>query len=58
MAANVEKRSGDPFPRARNVTPAMDSDIFNAWERVARLGQKKSLAAIPIALNSKLNHTI
>lgn len=58
MAANVEKRSGDPFPRARKVTPAMDWDILSAWDRVARFGQKKSLAAIPIALNSKLNHTI
>jgi hypothetical protein len=53
MAAKVEKRSGDPFPRARKVTPAMDSDIRSVCERVARLGQKKSLDAIPIALNRK-----
>jgi hypothetical protein len=27
MAAKVEKRSGEPLPRARKVTPAIDSDI-------------------------------
>jgi hypothetical protein len=58
MAANVEKRSGDPFPSARKVTPAMDSDIRNVFANVARFGQKKSLAAIPMALNRKPNQSI
>jgi len=31
------------------VTPAMDSDRRRDWARVARLGQKKSLAAMPMA---------
>ncbi len=57
-AANVEKRSGEPLPNARNVTPAVDCDIRRVWERVARFGQKNSLAAMPIALNSKQSHTI
>ena len=58
IAANVENKSGDPFPRARNVTPAIDSDIRNVCDNVARLGQKKSLAAMPMALKSRLNHII
>jgi hypothetical protein len=46
------------LPRARKVTPAIDSDIRRVCANVARLGQKKSLAAIPIALNRKLDHII
>jgi len=53
MAAKVEKRSGEPFPNAKKVTPAMDSDMRNVWARVAKFGQKKSLEAIPIALNRR-----
>src|SRR5262245_45006902 len=53
MAENVENRSGEPFPKAKKVTPAMDSDIRRDWASVARFGQKKSLAAIPIALKRK-----
>ena len=57
MAANVEKRSGDPLPRARKVTPAMDSDMCRDCARVARLGQKKSLAAMPMALKRRPSQT-
>jgi hypothetical protein len=58
IAANVEKRSGEPLPNARKVTPAIDSDIRRVWDRVAKLGQKKSLAAMPIALNNKHSQII
>ena len=58
IAANVENRSGEPFPSARKVTPAIDSDMRSVCARVARLGQKKSLAAIPMAENSRHNQII
>jgi hypothetical protein len=58
IAENVEKRSGEPLPRARKVTPAIDSDNRRLWARVARLGQRKSLAAMPMAVNNKLSQNI
>ena len=53
IAAKVEKTSGLPFPKARNVTPAMLSLIPRMLAMVLRFIQKKSLAAIPIVLNNK-----
>jgi hypothetical protein len=47
-AANVEKTSGLPFPNARKVTPAVDSLSPSTDAIVARFGQKKSDAQIPI----------
>lgn len=47
MALKVEKRSGLPFPKARNVTPATLSSRPSSWDNVARLGVKKSEALIP-----------
>ena len=58
IAEKVENKSGEPFPSARKVTPASDWDMRSVWERVARLGQKKSLAAIPMALNSRHSQSI
>lgn len=55
MAANVEKTSGLPFPKAKKVTPAILSLIPRLVEIVLRLGEKKSLAAIPMVMNSTLN---
>jgi hypothetical protein len=56
IAANVEKTSGLPLPKARNVTPAMLSLIPNKFAIVLRLTQKKSLAAMPIVLNNSASH--
>jgi hypothetical protein len=56
MAANVLKTSGEPFPNARKVTPAMLSDIPRMLAIVERLTQKKSLAAIPIVENRIPSH--
>lgn len=50
-AAKVEKTSGDPFPKARKVTPAVLSLSPSTAARVARLGQKKSEAEMPINEN-------
>lgn len=47
-AENVEKTSGLPFPNARNVTPAVDSFSPRYAAIVARFGQKKSEADIPM----------
>ena len=57
MAANVEKTSGLPLPKAKNVTPAMLSLIPRILAIVLRLTQKKSLAAMPIVLKSRPSHT-
>lgn len=57
IAANVEKTSGLPFPKARNVTPAMLSLIPRMLAMVLRFIQKKSLAAIPIVLNSRASQS-
>lgn len=45
-ATNVEKTSGEPFPNARSVTPAVVSLRPRYADSVARLGQKKSLAVM------------
>ena len=57
IAANVENTSGLPFPKARNVTPAMLSLMPNALAIVLKLTQKKSLAAMPMVLNNKASHS-
>ena len=57
IAANVEKTSGLPFPKARKVTPVILSLMPSMLAIVLRLMQKKSLAAMPIALKRKLSHT-
>lgn len=56
MAANVEKTSGLPFPRARNVTPARLSLVPSMLAIVLRLTQKKSLAAMPMVLKRRPSH--
>jgi hypothetical protein len=56
IAAKVENTSGLPFPKAKNVTPAMLSLMPKMLAMVLRLMQKKSLAAIPIVLNSRPSH--
>lgn len=56
IAANVEKTSGLPLPKARNVTPAMLSLMPSRLAMVLRLTQKKSLAAIPIVLKRSPSH--
>ena len=57
-AAKVEKTSGEPFPKARKVTPAKDSERPSSCEMVDRFGQKKSLAAIPIVENRRQSHNV
>ncbi|KAL8795721.1 MAG: hypothetical protein Q9195_001772 [Heterodermia aff. obscurata] len=57
IAAKVEKTSGLPFPKAKNVTPAMLSLIPRMLAIVLRFIQKKSLAAIPIVLKSRPSQT-
>lgn len=52
-AENVEKTSGLPFPKAKKVTPAVDSFKPRYAAIVARLGQKKSEADIPMKENRK-----
>lgn len=56
IAAKVEKTSGLPFPKARNVTPVRLSLIPRMLASVLRLMHKKSLAAMPIVLNSSDSH--
>jgi hypothetical protein len=58
IAANVEKTSGLPFPKASSVTPAMLSLMPRMLAMVLRLMQKKSLAAMPIVENKSPSHTI
>jgi len=53
MAANVLKTSGEPFPKARKVTPARLSLKPRTLAMVLRLTLKKSLAAIPIVVNRR-----
>jgi hypothetical protein len=56
MAAKVENTSGLPFPKARNVTPAMLSLIPSIVDMVLRFMQKKSLAAMPIVVKRSPTH--
>jgi hypothetical protein len=56
IAANVEKTSGLPFPKARKVTPAMLSLMPNIDAIVLRLMQKKSDAAMPIVVKHSASH--
>lgn len=58
IAAKVEKTSGLPLPKARNVTPVRLSLMPRTLAKVLKLIHRKSLAAIPIVLNSKDNHEI
>ncbi|CCF44005.1 hypothetical protein CH063_13549 [Colletotrichum higginsianum] len=53
MAAKVLKTSGDPLPKAKNVTPARLSLRPRIAEMVLRLTLKKSLAAMPMVVKSK-----
>ena len=52
-AANVEKTSGLPFPKARKVTPAVDSFSPRKEAMEDKLGQKKSEAVMPMNENKK-----
>jgi len=56
MAAKVEKMSGLPLPKAKNVTPARLSLMPSSFAIVLRLTEKKSLAAIPMVLKSNPSH--
>jgi hypothetical protein len=53
MAAKVLKTSGEPFPKAKKVTPAKLSLSPRKVAIVLRFTLKKSLAAIPMVVNSK-----
>jgi len=53
-AEKVEKTSGLPFPKARNVTPAVDSVRPRYAAIVDRFGQKKSEAEIPMKEKRKM----
>lgn len=57
IAAKVLKTSGEPFPNARNVTPARLSLRPRIVAMVLRLTLKKSLAAIPIVVNKSPSQT-
>jgi hypothetical protein len=58
MAANVEKTSGLPFPKARNVTPVKLSLMPRMLASVLRSIHRKSLAAIPMVVNRIDNQKI
>lgn len=58
MAENVEKTSGLPFPKARNVTPATFSSNPRSCAIVARFGVKKSEALIPRVEKRKISQTM
>jgi hypothetical protein len=58
IAANVLNTSGLPLPKARKVTPAILSLMPIIVAMVLKLMQKKSLAAIPMVLNSSPSHDI
>lgn len=55
MAENVEKTSGLPLPKARNVTPATFSSRPRTADIVARFGQKKSDALMPKVEKRKMS---
>jgi hypothetical protein len=57
IAAKVEKTSGLPFPKARNVTPVKLSLMPNMLAIVLKLMQRKSDAAMPIVLKRRLTHS-
>lgn len=48
MAAKVLKTSGEPFPKAKKVTPAKLSGRPRTLAMVLKLTLKKSLAAMPM----------
>jgi hypothetical protein len=56
MAAKVEKTSGLPLPKARNVTPVKLSLMPSKVAMVLKLIHRKSEAAMPIVLNKRLIH--
>jgi hypothetical protein len=58
IAAKVEKTSGLPFPKAKNVVPAIASLIPNVLAIVLRFTQKKSAAAMPIVENRRPSHKV
>ena len=53
IAVYVPNKSGDPFPNARNVTPARFSSRRRREESVERLGQKKSEEEMPRVVKRK-----
>lgn len=46
-ADKAEMTSGAPFPNARNVTPATDSEIFSFTAKVSKAGDKYPSAVVP-----------
>ena len=58
IAEKVENKSGLPFPNARNVTPATLSSSPRVWATVARFGQKKSEALMPIVEKRNMSQTM
>jgi hypothetical protein len=58
MAMTVLKTSGDPFPIARNVTPARFSGMLRTLAMVWRFGEKKSLAAMPMVEKRRPSHSV
>ena len=53
----MENTSGLPFPKAKKVTPAVDSFKPKYWAIVERFGQKKSDAEIPMKEKRKQRMT-
>jgi hypothetical protein len=56
IAANVEKTSGLPFPKARNVTPVKVSLMPRMFAMVLRFMHRKSEAAMPMVLKRSAVH--
>ena len=56
-AADIEARtSGAPFPKARSVTPANDSENFNVSATFSKAGDKYPSAVDPNMLKAQNNH--
>lgn len=57
IPARDENMSGAPFPSAKMVTPATFWESLSVLEMTARLGQKKSSAAMANAMKRLKSHT-
>jgi hypothetical protein len=58
IAEKVENRSGDPLPKARNVTPATFSSRPSICAIDARFGEKKSDALMPRNEKRNISHVV
>ena len=57
IPARDENMSGAPFPSAKMVTPATFWESLSVFDMTARLGQKKSSAAMASAMKRLNSHT-